>query len=115
MLVQFKKGYLVETVVEGNEIDSRGRIVAGSFQGKTGHSDGKVTKRKIGDSAGGKSNVAAGFRDGPSKRGCQVLQRFLSCLCSSFAALRVSLSTSASSTGKKFIFEHFVLDLDRKC
>ncbi|KAG2315742.1 hypothetical protein Bca52824_018864 [Brassica carinata] len=80
-VVQFENGYLVETVVEGNEIGalpykicvsddgelyavdevnnniikitpplshySRGRLVAGSFQGKTGHADGKPSEARF--------------------------------------------------------------------
>ncbi|KAJ0249290.1 Uncharacterized protein HA466_0148120 [Hirschfeldia incana] len=80
-VVQFENGYLVETVVEGNEIGalpykirvsddgelyavdevnsniikitpplshySRGRLVAGSFQGKTGHADGKPNEARF--------------------------------------------------------------------
>ncbi|XP_050916412.1 uncharacterized protein LOC127131538 [Lathyrus oleraceus] len=116
-VLQFENGYVVETVVEGNEIGvipyrvrvfaedgelfavdetnsnivritpplsqySRGRLVAGSFQGYTDHVDVKPSDarfnhpkefaiRKIGDAgvtttAGGKSNVAD-YRDGPSE------------------------------------------------
>ncbi|KFK38837.1 hypothetical protein AALP_AA3G166700 [Arabis alpina] len=80
-VLQFENGYLVETVVEGNEIGvvpykirvsddgelyavdevnsnimkitpplsqySRGRLVAGSFQGKTGHADGKPSEARF--------------------------------------------------------------------
>ncbi|CAN8259341.1 unnamed protein product [Cochlearia groenlandica] len=80
-VLQFESGYLVETVVEGNEIGvvpykirvsddgelytvdevnsnimkitpplshySRGRLVAGSFQGKTGHTDGKPSDARF--------------------------------------------------------------------
>ncbi|XP_010542321.1 PREDICTED: uncharacterized protein LOC104815575 isoform X2 [Tarenaya hassleriana] len=80
-VLQFESGYLVETVVEGNEIGvvpykirvssdgelyavdevnsnimkitpplsqySRGRLVAGSFQGKTGHVDGKPSEARF--------------------------------------------------------------------
>lgn len=80
-VVQFENGYLVETVVEGNEIGSlpykirvsddgelyavdevnsniikitpplshysRGRLVAGSFQGKTGHADGTPNEARF--------------------------------------------------------------------
>ncbi|KAF8100322.1 hypothetical protein N665_0227s0054 [Sinapis alba] len=80
-VVEFENGYLVETVVEGNEIGalpykirvsddgelyavdevnsniikitpplshySRGRLVAGSFQGKTGHADGKPSEARF--------------------------------------------------------------------
>ncbi|KAL1059956.1 hypothetical protein V6Z11_1Z139700 [Gossypium hirsutum] len=109
-VLQFENGYLVETVVEGNEIGvvpykirvsedgelfavdevnsnivkitpplsqySRGRLVAGSFQGYTGMNvyvadTMNLAIRKIGDAgvttiAGGKSNIA-GYRDGPSE------------------------------------------------
>ncbi|KAH7511029.1 hypothetical protein JRO89_XSUnG0225000 [Xanthoceras sorbifolium] len=80
-VLQFENGYLVETVVEGNEIGvvpykirvsedgelfavdevnsnimkitpplsqySRGRLVAGSFQGYTGHVDGKPSEARF--------------------------------------------------------------------
>ncbi|EOA30414.1 hypothetical protein CARUB_v10013540mg [Capsella rubella] len=80
-VLEFENGYLVETVVEGNEIGvvpykirvsddgelyavdevnsnimkitpplsqySRGRLVAGSFQGKTGHADGKPSDARF--------------------------------------------------------------------
>ncbi|KAL9291434.1 putative six-bladed beta-propeller, TolB [Arabidopsis thaliana] len=80
-VLQFENGYLVETVVEGNDIGvvpykirvsddgelyavdelnsnimkitpplsqySRGRLVAGSFQGKTGHADGKPSEARF--------------------------------------------------------------------
>ncbi|KAL1202424.1 Protein SUPPRESSOR OF QUENCHING 1 [Cardamine amara subsp. amara] len=80
-VLEFENGYLVETVVEGNEIGvvpykirvsddgelyavdevnsnimkitpplsqySRGRLVAGSFQGKTGHADGKPSEARF--------------------------------------------------------------------
>ncbi|CAA7024952.1 unnamed protein product [Microthlaspi erraticum] len=80
-VLQFENGYLVETVVEGNEIGvvpykirvsddgelyavdevnsnimkitpplsqySKGRLVAGSFQGKTGHADGKPSEARF--------------------------------------------------------------------
>ncbi|GAA0139914.1 hypothetical protein LIER_01370 [Lithospermum erythrorhizon] len=80
-VVQFEEGYVVETVVEGNDLGfvphsirvsqdgelfavdaensnvvritpplsqySRGRLVAGSFQGKTGHVDGKPSDARF--------------------------------------------------------------------
>ncbi|KAG2324388.1 hypothetical protein Bca52824_007116 [Brassica carinata] len=82
-IVQFEKGvtwskpllketksvpFLTKLASDGELLShySRGRILAGSFQGKTGHADGKPSEARFNHpTMDDKGNL--GFRDGPSE------------------------------------------------